>query len=231
MTWFFTSPDGRSVLRARVLSMALLVVTVLLGLGRVATAVSDGEDRWAWPLQPDPPVVRGFEPPAEPWGPGHRGVDLAGGLGQPVVAVASGTVTFAGRVAGRGVVVVRHGAVRSTYEPVVATVEVGTAVQAQTPIGSLSLVGSHCLPDACLHLGARRGDDYLDPLDLLGDQEIRLKPLQDDLLSSRYEPLPASSDPGTAALVPTVSGAGVGLTIGRAQPLGRDMGVDLGGSQ
>ena len=100
--------------------------------------------------------------------PGHRGVDLAAGPGQPVLAVAPGTVTFAGAVAGVGVVVVDHGAVRSTYQPVVARVEAGEQVQAGTVLGVVTTVGSHCLPASCLHLGARRGDDYLDPLRLLG---------------------------------------------------------------
>ena len=63
-------------------------------------------------------VVRAFEQPAGPYGPGHRGVDLAAAAGDAVRAAADGTVTFAGSVAGRGVVVVRHAdGVRTEYEP------------------------------------------------------------------------------------------------------------------
>jgi murein DD-endopeptidase MepM/ murein hydrolase activator NlpD len=152
-----------------------------------------------------------FEPPAGPWGPGHRGIDLAGTPGQSVLAVAPGTVAFTGSIAGIGIVVVQHGSVRSTYQPVEAAVRVGDHVDAGTRIGTLATPGSHCLPAACLHLGARRGDTYLDPLSLLADTPVRLKP---------WEGLTAdvASVPGTAA-TPALrlspgSGARVGLTIG-----------------
>ena len=62
-----------------------------------------------WPLLPRPRVVEGFDPPAVRWGPGHRGVDLAGSPGAPVRAALPGRVSFAGSVAGRDVVVVDHG--------------------------------------------------------------------------------------------------------------------------
>ena len=47
--------------------------------------------------------------------------------GQPVHTALAGTVTYAGLLAGRGVVVVDHGATRTTYEPVTAAVAVGAA--------------------------------------------------------------------------------------------------------
>jgi murein DD-endopeptidase MepM/ murein hydrolase activator NlpD len=130
-----------------------------------------------WPLQPTPTVVRGFEPPDSVWGPVHRGVDLAGTPGQVVHAALAGRVTFAARLAGRGVVVVDHGATRTTYEPVAATARVGDVVGPGQPIGTLVLAGSHCLPRACLHWGWRRGATYLDPLVLVGGGPIVLLPL------------------------------------------------------
>jgi len=74
------------------------------------------------------------------------------------------------------VVVVGHGATRTTYEPVRATVGVGDEVAAGAPIGLLEAGGSHCFPAACLHWGWLRGDVYLDPLTLVGDQPVRLLP-------------------------------------------------------
>lgn len=136
----------------------------------------DGDGDWGWPLDPRPRVVSGFDPPDSPWSAGHRGADLLGTPGEPVLAMAAGEVVFAGVVAGRGVVVVRHGALRSTYEPVTATVRVGSAVAAGAVVGLLQLVGSHCLPDACLHVGLRRGDAYLDPLARLGPLPVVLLP-------------------------------------------------------
>jgi murein DD-endopeptidase MepM/ murein hydrolase activator NlpD len=94
-------------------------------------------------------------------------VDLAAVAGEPVLAAGPGVVAFAGRVAGRGVVVVRHaGGLRTTYEPVVPGVRVGERVVAGTPIGALEAVRGHC-PGPCLHWGALRGTTYLDPLGLL----------------------------------------------------------------
>ncbi|MER7456152.1 M23 family metallopeptidase [Micromonospora sp. NPDC126480] len=131
-----------------------------------------------WPLPGTPPVVRRFDPPPQPWLPGHRGVDLAAAPGTPVLAAGTGTVTFAGAVAGRPVVTVGHDdGLRTTYEPVRPGVEVGVRVAAGTPIGLLRAGHPGCAATACLHWGLRRGDTYLDPLALLGRGPVRLLPL------------------------------------------------------
>jgi Peptidase family M23 len=124
--------------------------------------------------------VRGFEPPPKRWLPGHRGADLLGSPGQPVLAPLAGTVVYAGVLAGRGVVVLAHGTTRTTYQPVTATVRVGTVVPAGVRIGRLSAAGSHCAPRACLHWGLLRGDRYLDPLTLVGGTPVRLLPIGDE---------------------------------------------------
>lgn len=136
--------------------------------------------RGVWPLQPRPPVVRGFEPPSSLWGPGHRGVDLLGRVGEPVHAALGGRIAFAGRLAGRGVVVVEHGGRRTTYEPVAAVVKVGQPVTRGQTIGTLELAQSHCFPRSCLHWGLirDRGDVYLDPLTLVGGGPVRLLPVE-----------------------------------------------------
>lgn len=131
-----------------------------------------------WPLRPAPPeVVARFDPPESTWGAGHRGVDLLGAPGQPVRTALSGTVSFVGTIAGRGVVSVDHGATRTTYEPVAATVDVGDPVTAGDPIGQLTYPGSHCAPRSCLHWGWLEGETYLDPLRLVGQGPVRLLPL------------------------------------------------------
>jgi murein DD-endopeptidase MepM/ murein hydrolase activator NlpD len=99
----------------------------------------------------------------------------------------AGTVTYAGLLAGRGVIVVNHGPTRTTYEPVTAVVRVGDAVAQGDRIGTLGLAGSHCFPAACLHWGWLRGDEYLNPLDLVGHQPVRLLPLY----SAIAPPMPA----------------------------------------
>jgi Peptidase family M23 len=150
-----------------------------------------------WPLRPRPEVVADFDPPLDPWGSGHRGVDLLGSAGQPVLAALPGRVTFAGMLAGRGVVVVSHGDTRTTYEPVSANVVVGQSVTAGGRLGQLELVGSHCFPRTCLHWGWLRGDTYLDPLDLLGGGPVRLLPLW------REEPAGSAAPGGARSLSST----------------------------
>lgn len=125
---------------------------------------------YGWPLLPGPDrVVRGFDPPPQPWLAGNRGLDLAGHRGQAVHAANSGIVTFAGPVGGVGAVAVTFGALRTTYEPVTPTVHRGERVRVGQVIGHL---------DAdVLHWGLLRGSDYLDPLALLGLMRVRLLPI------------------------------------------------------
>lgn len=162
---------------------ALLLVSLLLPLLAAlppATAAPERSEPVApvgtWPLRPAPEVVRGFDPPSSAWGAGHRGVDLLGAPGQVVRATLSGTVTHAGTLAGRGVVVVSHGSTRTTYEPVESRVEVGTAVGAGDRLGTLQAAPSHCVPRTCLHWGWIAGETYLDPLRLVGLGPVRLLP-------------------------------------------------------
>jgi murein DD-endopeptidase MepM/ murein hydrolase activator NlpD len=127
--------------------------------------------RWQWPVPPPHEVVARFEAPATPYGPGHRGIDLAVAGGAEVRAVEAGTVRYSGTLAGRGVVSVVHAdGLISTYEPVAGVLEVGTPVAAGEVLGALEggSPASHCAGGDCLHLGARRGGSYLDPLLLLG---------------------------------------------------------------
>ncbi|HEX6485641.1 MAG TPA: M23 family metallopeptidase, partial [Nocardioidaceae bacterium] len=160
--------------------LVVAVLAVLTCVVRPADAAGvpvDPVPVGVWPLQPTPRVVRAFDPPDSAWGAGHRGVDLAGRIGQRVRTALAGTVAFAARIAGRGVVVVDHGATRTTYEPVGATVRVGDVLARGQPIGTLELARSHCFPQACLHWGWKRGETYLDPLLLVGRDRVVLLPL------------------------------------------------------
>src|SRR6476469_2660154 len=160
--------------------VVLSLCAALAGPVRALGAPGDPDPVGVWPLVPVPAVVAGFDPPSSPWGAGHRGVDLLGSPGQPVRAAMAGTVSFVGRIAGLGIVVVDHGATRTTYEPVTAAVDRGAQVAAGDRLGALELGGSHCPPRACLHWGWIRGDTYLDPLRLVGAGPVRLLPLWRD---------------------------------------------------
>jgi murein DD-endopeptidase MepM/ murein hydrolase activator NlpD len=167
-------------LAGAVLAAALGLLPTLPRPARALRVAAEADPVGVWPLAPAPDVVAGVDPPSSPWGAGHRGVDLLGSVGQRVRSALPGTVSFAGRIAGRGVVVVTHGDTRTTYEPVTATREVGSVVAGDSPIGRLELAGSHCFPRACLHWGWRRGETYLDPLALVGAGPVRLLPLWRD---------------------------------------------------
>lgn len=160
--------------------------------GRTASTRPLGTPRgagsvWTWPLgaplgvdgSGTPVILRPFEPPVHRWDAGHRGVDLAGAVGEPVLAAGAGVVLFAGRVVDQGVVVVGHGAMRTSYQPVSALVSVGERVEAGQTLGTLD--SGHCAQAACLHWGLLTGHDhatvYYDPLLLLGCGAVRLEPL------------------------------------------------------
>ena len=134
--------------------------------------------RLAWPLSPRPEVTRYFEAPESPYGPGHRGVDLAAAPGQEVLAADVGVVVFAGQVAGHGVVSLDHdGGLRTTYQPITPTVTTGEQVYRGQPLGTVTPGHPGCSVAACLHWGARRGTEYVDPLALTGAPgRVRLKP-------------------------------------------------------
>ncbi len=124
---------------------------------------------WGWPLAGRPQVLRPFEPPAQRWAPGHRGVDLVASAGDPVRSPADGVVAFAGWVVDRPVVsVATEDGLRITLEPVTGSVPAGTPVRAAQEVGTLAVMPLHCGGAACLHWGVRSGRDrYLDPLAVL----------------------------------------------------------------
>ncbi|HVM15807.1 MAG TPA: M23 family metallopeptidase [Egibacteraceae bacterium] len=111
----------------------------------------------------DGPVVRHFEAPAHPYGPGHRGVDLAAEAGTTVRVALPGVVTFGGEVARRGWVTVDHGGGLDTTYGVIDPrfVTAGQQVRAGQPLGEVAAGAEH------LDWGARLHGTYIDPLRLL----------------------------------------------------------------
>jgi murein DD-endopeptidase MepM/ murein hydrolase activator NlpD len=159
-------------------------VAVIMAVGLICASTAGGDaTRLDWPMRPRPAVVRTFDAPSPDWNRGHRGVDLAGTAGQPVYAAGAATVVYAGTLAGHQVVSLAHpGGLRTSYQPVQASVRVGQMVAAGTAIGQLLAGHPGCPVAACLHWGAMWGPaaraDYVDPLGLLASTPIRLKPLR-----------------------------------------------------
>jgi murein DD-endopeptidase MepM/ murein hydrolase activator NlpD len=186
---------------ARVLLIgAVLVICAVLTMAGMAAAQAAEVPAPSLRLQAPLPllqVTRRFEPPPTPYAAGHRGVDLGSAPAAVVRAAAAGVISYAGPLAGRGVVVVVHGALRTTYEPVTAAVRRGAPVTAGQRIGTLEPGHAGCPVAACLHWGLLRGDVYLDPLGLVGPRPVRLLPLSGH---------PARADPAAArALAPAAA--------------------------
>jgi len=162
--------------------LAAVVVAVLAPVpvtAGPAPAYVPAATSWTAPLPGELAVARPFEAPAHAYGPGHRGADLGGAAGTPVLAAGDGVVVFAGMVAGRPVVSIDHAdGLRTTYEPVEPVVGAGQQVARGSPVGTLVAGHAGCPVEACLHWGLRRGGDYLDPL-LLLVVRVRLLPLRD----------------------------------------------------
>lgn len=121
---------------------------------------------YAWPVQG--PVIRTFDAPDSPYGSGHRGIDIATALGTPVRAGQSGTVAFAGAVAGGLFISIDHpDGVRTTYSWLSEIhVRRGDSVSKAEVIGASG--GGHPGVDPPhLHFGALVGEVYIDPMLLL----------------------------------------------------------------
>lgn len=149
-----------------VVLLAPLAVPAQAAPARVAPAQPAGEARWGWPVGPPVAVVEPYRAPPTPYAPGHRGIDLAASSGTPVLAPASGTVSFSGPVAGRPLVAIDHGdGYVSAIEPVSGLVEVGAVVEPGARLGQVAL-GGHC-DGRCVHFGVRLHGEYVSPMLLL----------------------------------------------------------------
>jgi murein DD-endopeptidase MepM/ murein hydrolase activator NlpD len=162
------------------LPAAALPAAALPAAALPAAAPAGAVGPWTWPVTG--PVIRDFDPPDQPFGSGHRGIDIAVAVGTTVRSADGGAVTFAGPVGGRLFVTIDHGGgLESTYSFLDAIlVRRGDVVAQGAPIarsgtGHAGAVVPH------LHFGARLDDAYIDPLERLGPIEvwrfIRLAPL------------------------------------------------------
>jgi murein DD-endopeptidase MepM/ murein hydrolase activator NlpD len=149
--------------------MIAVVAAVLLGAGCYLPPV-------------DAPVADPFRQPACEYCAGNRGIEYATGSGQPVLAAATGTVRYAGVVAGTRYVVIEHAdGLRMTYGKLAsADVSKGDRVLQGRRVGTTT---------SELFLGLRRGDEHIDPAPHLGElrRSTRLVPTD----GSRPRPAPA----------------------------------------
>lgn len=169
-------PRRRRIARRMAVALPVVVVLSLVRASALALPGPPGGDGppVIGPYQPPvvAPVVDGFRPPANPYGPGNRGIDYATEPGTPVGAAGDGVVTFAGPVAGALHVTVLHpDGIRTSYSFLAAVlVSQGQRVARGQPVG---LAGPR------LQVGARTGPRrYIDPAGLWGQHlHVWLVPL------------------------------------------------------
>jgi murein DD-endopeptidase MepM/ murein hydrolase activator NlpD len=147
---------------------------VLLTFAAPPAGAADGGGPWSPPV--DGPVVRGYEPPARPFGPRHLGLDFAAPPGTPVRAAGDGVVVFAGRVGRRALAVaLQHpGARRTTYAYLRrVTVVPGTPVRRGTVLGESGATGPGHGADV-VHFGYRVAGVPQDPAPLFAPAPARI---------------------------------------------------------
>lgn len=162
----------------QIFALAFLFIVIVFFVTSPKANALEPNPNWTYPIE-NKKVMRPFEPPLQNWLAGHRGIDFAATTDLEVHSVGYGTVIYAGPLASKGVVVINHGIVRTTYEPIKSLVSVGDEVIPGQLIGTLEIGQSHCstLTEVfCLHLGAIRDGKYLNPL-LLIKPRVRLLPL------------------------------------------------------
>lgn len=139
---------------------------MLLSAAAVDAASAQQAPPWNWPVPAPHALARQYLAPATPYGPGHRGIDIAS-TAVEIRAPADGVVHFAGVVVDRPVLSIDHtGGLLSSYEPLTTTLVAGDPVRRGDVIGTL--LPGHCSQQLCLHFGVRLDGEYVNPLLLLG---------------------------------------------------------------
>jgi murein DD-endopeptidase MepM/ murein hydrolase activator NlpD len=156
--------------------LLLLVPTLAVAGATPVTAAG----MWTWPVTG--PILRAFDPPANPYGSGHRGIDIGTAVGTAIAAPAAGVVSFAGKVGGQLFLTIAHGgALQSTASWLTdVLVRKGDAVVEGQVVAHTGW-GHAADPSPHLHFSVRLAGVYVDPLDYLAPIDvsalIRLAPV------------------------------------------------------
>ncbi len=156
-----------------VAGMTRFAMATILAAAALLTAAPAAVAAWSWPLAGE--VITPYRNGDDPYAAGqHRGIDIAGPTGAPVVAAVPGLVRFAGTAGSSGrTVSVRSGAGRfdvSYLHLSSIAVHRGDQVPAGALIGAVGTTGVRSAERPHLHFGVREAGSrhaYLDPLTLL----------------------------------------------------------------
>ena len=169
---------------------------------------------WVWPLRGE--VITPYRNGDDPYASGqHRGIDIAGDVGAPVVAAAGGEVWFAGTAGSSGLTVsvrTADGRYDTSYLHLSSTaVREGDRIAAGERLGTVGTSGVRSASTPHLHFGIRDAGSrhaYHDPLDLL-------PPAPPASPAPRGAPAP---QPAPAPAAPTPAPAPVHAPAGRRVP-------------
>lgn len=167
----FGEPDAVKIIKIA----PFLLLIIALGISPSGASFRDSaspttlarEPAWAWPLAPPHRILGGYVAPLTTYSAGHRGIDVAAGVTDAVLAPEDGVVSFAGTVVDRGVVSLAiDGDYIASVEPVTPLVSAGDRVVRGQQIAEVS-AGGHC-DRRCIHFGVRLHGRYVSPLVVLG---------------------------------------------------------------
>lgn len=176
----------RAIISCLITTIAALIICCMMVRPSQAstsntTSYSSGECSalMRWPVS-DASIMKRYQAPEKQWLSGHRGIDLNVEEGEELLAPADGMIAFAGNVAGKSVVTIRHGTLHgeltSTFEPATTDLPVGTMVKGGRIFAHVEGSSDHCT-DVCLHWGLKGADrGYTDPEGKVRAVTIALKP-------------------------------------------------------
>jgi murein DD-endopeptidase MepM/ murein hydrolase activator NlpD len=164
--------------RRRVVVATTSVAALLGGAGPLAAAGP------CWDAPVIGVVTDSYRAPACVWCPGNRGIEYEVARGSIVRAVAAGTVTYSGEIAGeRYLVVELASGWRLTYGRIAST-----SLSAGDPVVAGSIVAR---TSTVFFFGLRIGDEYRDPAPYLGVEVARRRLIPTDGRAPRPAPAPA----------------------------------------
>jgi hypothetical protein len=193
-----------------------LFLTAAVAVVAFLAAAAPANAEWVWPLRG--PVITTYRNGDDPYAGGqHRGIDIAGPVGAPVVAAAGGEVRFAGTAGSSGLTVsvrTADGFDTSYLHLSSVSVRAGEVVSSGAALGVVGMTGSRSTSEPHLHFGVREAGArhaYLNPLDVLPPPA----PAAPDAPHPAPSPVPV---PTPAAPAPAPAPAGE--PGGRRVPLG-----------
>ncbi len=195
--------------RRRAASFALCAAALSVALLLPTTA------RAGWPLESAAPAALGFGDTyvaADGTTAVHRGIDLAASTGSAVRSPLAGRVSFVGRVPAVGggtvlAVTIAAGGESVTLLPLSSTtVRAGSELAEGDPVGVLGGEGDASTGRSHLHVGARKGDLYIDPLTLFAAPSPTRVDAPDPQANAAVQPR-AGGAPVAAAAAPRAARA------------------------